>query len=198
MVKARRLRPYHQGHDLHSRPYHMGAIPPETDGKERLYYKLSGIKRPVLNGPHNCLFARFCSPHEPVVVFCVRPGCVSNIVLFAPVCYSPGFVRTVSARQTKNNRSITQGSWPDQRELSRRTPTQSILRQSLCRTTCRERHKAVLVTAPARVQLQMGYFQVPSRLQVIQHILMAVLQRDVANPKLHNNGRTCRNKKRQQ
>ena len=74
MVKARRLRPYHQGHDLHSRPYHMGAIPPETDGKERLYYELSGIKRPILNGPHTCLFARFCSPHEPVVVFCVRPG----------------------------------------------------------------------------------------------------------------------------
>ena len=76
VVKTRRLRPYHRGHDLHSRPYHMGAIPPEPDPKERLYYELSRIKRPIRNGPHNCLFARFCSTHEHVVLFFVRPGCV--------------------------------------------------------------------------------------------------------------------------
>jgi hypothetical protein len=119
------------------------------------------------------------------ILFCL-PLCVIRLGLFAPFLLP----------KTKNNLSIIQGSWPDQSKLSCLAPTQSMLREPLGCNTCRERHKAVLVTALARMQLQMDYFQVPSRLQVIQHILMAVLQRDVANPKLHNNGRTCRNKKK--
>jgi hypothetical protein len=115
---------------------------------------------------------------------------VCPCVLFAWVCSH----RFRSPK--KNNRSIIQGSWPDQRELSCPTPTQSMLREVLGCNTCRERHKAVLVTALARMQLQQYWHLVPIGLQVIQHILMAVLQRDVANPKLHNNGRTCRNKKK--
>ena len=115
---------------------------------------------------------------------------VCPCVLFAWVCSH----RFRSPK--KNNRSIIQGSWPDQCELSCLPPTQSIPREPLGCVTCGKRHKAVLVTTFARMQLQQYRHLVPSRLQVIQHILMAVLQRDVANPKLHNNGRTCRNKKK--